>query len=332
MADIPPRRTPHQWEQCIKNYPRLYSQEALSVHLKAPINDAKRAMAQEVALSAIQKICMLGDPNLSTYAIDSIINSITLITLECILETARFPGELVSFALPKLVAGCIVLMSSLKSSLFHYQYGYMCFKIMVIALNTCLLKHGCRSGEFVGVVIKDSPKDCISAFGPRASNPAALPPWIVTFLEKPKLDMLLALLDADQKNFTIALKGSNSLALSGLMYVASYNSQLTKAKKLLLPFTGIFCRYRLVVPNIPLELEALTALCFPEPDIVLQSRRFIELEDSRNVVQAYTEYLESSVDADLLECANLLIFIKPLMVSGCEDLICDMFDAAMQVL
>ncbi|KAG8681225.1 hypothetical protein FRC11_001403, partial [Ceratobasidium sp. 423] len=135
MTDVPPIEAHYKWGRTIARYPKSHTQEALSAQVEAPVDDTKRAIGRRIALDAIQKICQLANPNLNEYSQNSLIGCITLEKLECILETARFAGELQNFALPNLVAGCIILMSSVNPLPFQYEYGYMCFKVMVIALN-----------------------------------------------------------------------------------------------------------------------------------------------------------------------------------------------------
>jgi len=103
-------------------------------------------------------------------------------------------------------------------------------------------------------------------------------------------------------------------------------------KTLLLPYTRLFVRCQLVDPDFRLEPHIRNAICDPHPRIVLLSRRFNDLEDSRNMVQAYTSLLDSHYPIGHADLAQFLGFIQPLVVPGCEDLIFDMFNASMQLL
>ncbi|KAG8687708.1 hypothetical protein FRC11_006722, partial [Ceratobasidium sp. 423] len=102
MTNAPPIEAHHKWGRMIIQYPKLYTQQALFAQVEAPVDDTKRAIGRRIALDAIQKICQLANPNLNEYSQNSLIGCITLEKLECILETARFAGELQNFTLPNL--------------------------------------------------------------------------------------------------------------------------------------------------------------------------------------------------------------------------------------
>jgi len=109
---------------------------------------------------------------------------------------------------------------------------------MIIALNACLLKHASGSDWASKIINEAPPNDCSSVLwtaysaalprefigkdhAPGHHNPTPLQRSITMFLEKPMSNTLLALLDADQKNFSIALKGVNPLGLFGLIHALS---------------------------------------------------------------------------------------------------------------
>ncbi|KAG8728134.1 hypothetical protein FRC11_011749, partial [Ceratobasidium sp. 423] len=336
----------------------FYSRGALAIDLTSPVDEAQRGTWREDALNTIKEICVLADPNLEEDAYSSLISRITLERLGSVLETARFLGELENFTLPRLVAGCIVLMSTVKPSLFYYEYGYLCFKVMVIALNSCLLKHACVSNDTLTVTTSYSLDDCVTAlwsasallvkavitgntdklFG--VSHLEAPHYWEMPLLDKTRTNELLAMLHADQKNFSIALKGGNSLGLSGLMYVLwkfVENERVTMNQEeyldeILVPYFSILQRYRLVVPNFKYEREATILVAEQIPSVRWKCSWFIDLEDSRNLMQAYVDRLRFLKPVDPMECNRLITFIAPLVFPGCEELLPDIFEAFITVL
>ncbi|KAH7309391.1 hypothetical protein B0J17DRAFT_634384 [Rhizoctonia solani] len=66
-------------------------------------------------------------------------------TLESFLQLTLSPRTFHHFAHAPLVSGCVRFMSSVKpeghrSSPFSYEFGYLCFKILTIAIGACILQ------------------------------------------------------------------------------------------------------------------------------------------------------------------------------------------------
>ncbi|CAE6487797.1 unnamed protein product [Rhizoctonia solani] len=268
-----------QWGSTITEYPKFYSNTSLSGNSEAPVDETDRAIGRDVALRTIEQICMMDHSSIEEPCNTELVNYITLEQLRCISKLARCPGELDNFALPRLVAGCVTLMVSIKPSPFHYEYGYLCFRIIVIAINTCLLKHGRDSTEPLriptyfpnnyltdlwtetAILLKAELAGYSEVFFEKTDMRSG--PRTAPYLEALRLDVLLALLHDNQKNFTILLKEANSLGLSGLMYVLLKFVEKNKAdmseeqyqERFLIPYTRIFYRYRLFVPDFPFELD-----------------------------------------------------------------------------
>ncbi|KAG8701229.1 hypothetical protein FRC11_012324 [Ceratobasidium sp. 423] len=235
MTGYPPTEMHHHWGRTIAQYPQFYSSKVLSANLKVPLNESRRAVRRIIALDTIREICRLGEPTVEPYVYEEITARVTLPKLESVLELTRFPGELDNFALPNLVAGCITLMESIKPSPFHYEYGYLSFKLMIIALDTCLLKHGRNPNEALQfrhsfhlndylLALWTDTSVLITAELTNSSDILEVPSilrrlWTSSLLENSRLSMLLDILHDDQKNFTLALKEADSLGLCGLMYV-----------------------------------------------------------------------------------------------------------------
>ncbi|KAG8684349.1 hypothetical protein FRC08_013741 [Ceratobasidium sp. 394] len=72
--------------------------------------------------------------------------NINISTLESALRLARDPATIRHLANPPVISGCIQLMKAVTgrrsrvASPFAYEYGYLCFKLLVAALNVCLLE------------------------------------------------------------------------------------------------------------------------------------------------------------------------------------------------
>ncbi|CUA70929.1 Putative callose synthase 6 [Rhizoctonia solani] len=358
MASPQSRNTDQYWGRTIQDYPIYYSWESLTAAYQVPVDEASRAIGREVALRTIEQISTIAHPSVQASLNTELVHLITLEKLQHILELPRYPGELDNFALPGLVAGCITLMSTVKPSPFHYEYGYVCFRIMVIALNTCLLKHGRDPNEALQIPNAYFPTNYLadlwrqtafllladlqgrSEVFPEMPN-MRLGPQALSHLEAMRLDVLLDLLHGDQKNFSILLKEFNSLGLSGLMYVLSKFVEKNKADmnkeryqdRFLIPFTRIFYRYRLLVPDFTIELQTVKRIhnagmlvgemCGKPPNA--------DLEDSRNIMEAFSRSMGAPEPTRLPDCLGLMNYASKFVMPGCEDLVGKMGEAAIQV-
>ncbi|CAE6471632.1 unnamed protein product [Rhizoctonia solani] len=127
----------------------------------------------------------------------------------------------------KLVSGCVALMASAVPFL-QYEYGYVSFRILVLAVNSCLLKHAGCLNKTIAKMDTLPASSCLSIFW---EDSAALVARECTGGKKLQeiifaaslntrvLHCLLRLLDADQKLFLVVSKIASSLGLSGLMFL-----------------------------------------------------------------------------------------------------------------
>ncbi|KDN40316.1 hypothetical protein RSAG8_08226, partial [Rhizoctonia solani AG-8 WAC10335] len=88
---------------------------------------------------AICKICDLAGENK-----DEQKTQVTLSMLRPIMDLSLSPRTFAELGYPGLVDGCIKLMETVKISNkhapFRYEYGYLCFRILAVALGVCLLQ------------------------------------------------------------------------------------------------------------------------------------------------------------------------------------------------
>ncbi|CAE6457576.1 unnamed protein product [Rhizoctonia solani] len=349
----------HRWGRNISQYPKSYNAEALAANLKTPADEAKRRPLREVALGVIQKIRNLADVNVDQRTYNDLLSGVSLEKPRAVLAIAHFRGELDNFTSPKLIAGCIELMSSVQPSPFLYEYGYLCFRLLNTALSACLIKRACESKETFTVPKKyflnnsTSALWDISAFlvteelsgntGRSSGVPHSetLGYWTTPLLEKSWLDRLLTMLHADQQNFTVVLMETKTLGLSGLMYVlwkfveseeVDMDRRLHR-ESIIRPYLSILFRYWLAIPHFNHEFQALRSIYFPkDPSLIITCGQPINLEDSKNVIRAYNALLESHESIELMDCGKIMSFVMPFATIGCEDLVPDMFMATIRVL
>ncbi|CAE7123701.1 unnamed protein product [Rhizoctonia solani] len=271
--------------------------------------------------------------------------------LKSVLQLCRFPTEFENFALPSLATGSIVLMSSIQPTPFSYEYGYLCFRILVFSLNACLIKHG-RNLSFTIRRMSDAPSGThldlfwlgtgdlilgeLSPIEINIEKPRRLTDILepgrgqLPILKRSSLGTLLELLHKDQKNFLVAVMSADSLHLSGLMFVLfkyleieqKTRQQANYTQKLFLPFSRIFRRYRLVFPETYHETTLLRLIYNTLPAMSdLQDKTTVDAEDSRNVIQAYNRSLKTYQTINCKDAIHYMGFVAPLFVPGCEELI-----------
>ncbi|CAE6422659.1 unnamed protein product [Rhizoctonia solani] len=361
MLNTPSKSLHPRWGRDIRSYPAIYTNKAITGRLKVPVKARDRAALRTIGLRAIEEICMLGNSKVESSEYNEIFESITLQKLESVLEFTRFPNEYENFAIPKLVAGCIELLSYTTPSPFAYEYGYLCFRILVFALNTCFLKYAGAWEETVDEMQNKSSGLHTSCFWDRSAMVAleevvyygceqAMSDafdfvrsrrWSVPYFDQQKLDNLISILHSDRKNFFIALRDTGSLGLSSLFFILQRHIKSKQPKmepaefveKIAVPFSRVFYRYQIVLPNFAMERFASRHLFLGNlgdfTDTLL-----IDMDDSRNVLRAYI----NSVKPPHYRCEVFfgdgipLNFLLPHVVPGCEDLIPGLFEAAMQVL
>ncbi|CAE6434903.1 unnamed protein product [Rhizoctonia solani] len=221
----------YRWGLPIHSYPKLYTKHEIAARFQASnsLVLVKHADWRSTAITTISDICKLDQLASQSHSAEVSATRITLQMLESVLELTRFPSEFVNFALPSLTAGSLVLMSSVQPTPFSYEYGYLCFRILVFSLNTCLIKYGRNLDYTIQRMSDASPGRHLSLFWDGAAdlmagelgsiarlekrlthiiNPG---PQQLPILELPKIDMLLNLLHEDRKHFLAVLMTADSL-------------------------------------------------------------------------------------------------------------------------
>ncbi|KDN43452.1 hypothetical protein RSAG8_06041, partial [Rhizoctonia solani AG-8 WAC10335] len=232
-------RRPHpQWGRPLADYIPVHGEGVAMERL------AYDAEFEPIALKEIQKICRLaGD-------IDTIakrdVDQVTLSTLNTILRLSRSPLYLRHFESTPLISGCIKLMASVlisgKSSPFSYEYGYLCFKILTIAIGVCILARSHKLTPVVERMIGDKETPMLQIFSNEVSQVAkeeiedaydndVACDWLLGWAKAPErlqepplasradIATLLNLLAGDCKAFMKAWSSTFSPRLSGVMFL-----------------------------------------------------------------------------------------------------------------
>ncbi|CUA68022.1 putative protein R338 [Acanthamoeba polyphaga mimivirus] [Rhizoctonia solani] len=156
--------------------------------------------------------------------------------LEAISKLVLFPKALSDFARPTLVSGCIKLMKTVQESgrisPFNYEYGYLCFRIMTIAIGICLLQKSSLLNLAVSNMVSEPQVDPVILLSKHVEQVVQIQIHeedqclVDDNRQGLRTDLLLgitelpALLDVlyeDRKAFSIALMHTNTLGLAGVI-------------------------------------------------------------------------------------------------------------------
>ncbi|CAE6472291.1 unnamed protein product [Rhizoctonia solani] len=294
---------------------------------------------------------------------------ITLTMLESINNLSYSPLTLADLSHTALISGCTKMMqlasTSLKSSIFSYEYGYLCLRIITIATGMSLLVRSDRVSMALEEMISDTDTDLVAIVSKHVSHmiedkvvgsaherefdwllgwltPDDLPPQ-EPFARRSDMWMLLNMLHANRKQLLIVIGSTYHLGLSGLMFVLwRYHCFDCLMKKLdghsaeeFIPLFGdILWRYLPIAPTdqfVPLTIiyEQMGKLA------ELGNPTFIDIEDSRVIIRAYLArlspidprfYSPLPVSAVSVLLLHIVTFLRP----GCEDLIPDIFGVTIQ--
>ncbi|CAE6506610.1 unnamed protein product [Rhizoctonia solani] len=298
---------------------------------------------------------------------------ITLSMLKLLDKLSYSPITLAEFGHTAIISGCIKLMQVAsrsitqlgENSVLSYEYGYLCLRIIAIAIGVCLLERSNRYSEAVEDMLRNPCTDIIAIMSRHVSrliqdevlssgNERHFD-WILGWarsethpLQEPlalrsDMWMLLNIIYTCRKDFLLALTSTYPLGLSGLMFLlwryhrfdCLMKSRDTHPSEEFVPLFGdILWRYLLVAPTdqlMPLmiiynQMDEMARLGMPQ---------FIDLEDSKAVISTYimrlapndTQFYEPlSPSAMSVYTIHMLAFLK----LGCEMLLPDLFRNTIQ--
>ncbi|CUA73434.1 DNA-dependent protein kinase catalytic subunit [Rhizoctonia solani] len=327
---------PHPlWGRSYPTYLASYTNEALAV----PLSPMEEPQLKMLASKAIEEICKLEHSRGVDFG-GNIVKGVTLSMLTALLEMTKIPGYFRRMVEPRLIPGCVDLMTSVKPSPFQYEYGYACFRILVLAVNACLLE----GAGYLDVVIARMETQLASQRFPvfwemsaflvnqAHGNDIILAPMIPDAVDKLALGRLLQLLNSDRKLFFAVSKNTGSLSLPGLFFIIFRDIVATEIPpgyqvqedskvfvKLIQPYSRVLWRYLIVSPDSGNE-EMLMANIHNDiaPYTRLNNDKPVDAEDARNLVQAYNERLEST---STIWMFIIMRFVGPLVAPGCENLV-----------
>ncbi|CAE6436784.1 unnamed protein product [Rhizoctonia solani] len=279
---------------------------------------------------------------------------IPLNTLESISKLILFPKALVNFSHPTLVGGCIKLMATVKesgkTSPFSYEYGYLCFRILTIAMGVCILDKSNLLNGAVSNMISEPLADPIMLLSKHVENVVQIQlhqeerGLIDYTYQTHRIDSLLGILELpslleilydDRKAFSIALMHTNSLGLSGLMLLLG--RCLANAKRATYSAVEMYCevlwRYSNASAWDKLATQSLTNRYREEAKSTWKPT-FIDLEDCVTILVA-SEIALAPHDHripgpfDISAVPVLMGFATPFIEPGSENFLPPFLDATM---
>ncbi|CUA72863.1 hypothetical protein RSOLAG22IIIB_10376 [Rhizoctonia solani] len=206
------------WGLPFPDYFELYTNQALAV----PLSPSEETNVLATATKTIELIIALSD--LPEGSRQEATGYITLSMLKSILDATKIPKEIKKLADPRLVAGCMELMASVEP-LFGYEYGYICFRILNLAANACILKVAGRLDSTIRQM-EHASDDLLLFWSNSAAEVysdlkrrAMIALVLCNAFTLDAVGGLIHLLHANQKQYFILLKELQSMGLSGLMFV-----------------------------------------------------------------------------------------------------------------
>ncbi|EUC58858.1 hypothetical protein RSOL_282250 [Rhizoctonia solani AG-3 Rhs1AP] len=335
------------WGRAFPNYFESYTYQALAVPRSLAALEVANVLAK--AAKTIQWIIALGKAPRN--ARQGAARYITLSMLKSVLHATKIPQEITRLADPGLIEGCVELMASVEP-LFGYEYGYVCFRILNLAISACMLKRVGRldttiqrmssASESLLVLWEDTA--ALVYWDIRRGGRIALGLCLVFTADA--LDRLMELLHINQKQYFIVLKVLQSMGLSGLMLILRGHIQVggveimnnTRRGDLveshIQPYSRLLWRYLLAVPQyIEHESQAVYEIHIHVTYWArFRDAHFIDIEDSRNLLQALNEYLLLPSTSRLVGAMILLRFVEPLVVPGCEDLVPTLVERSLRLM
>ncbi|CAE7179879.1 unnamed protein product [Rhizoctonia solani] len=219
---------------------RPLDQYAHAYQLSAFRKNVHGATPRLLAILAAKQIGRYSDRTDMPDSID-VSEQVTISTLEAVLKMAEDVDTYKTFLSPRLIGGCITLMQTVKvsgkTSPFSYEYGYLCFRILLFSLGMQMLSGGndleltmqnmitspdietplVFSSHVARVVEVQTDRavegfDCdyILGWGPASNQPVVSPEQARALLE---------IVWSDRANFLKALMSAYTPALSGLLFL-----------------------------------------------------------------------------------------------------------------
>ncbi|CAE7178948.1 unnamed protein product [Rhizoctonia solani] len=278
-------------------------------------------------------------------------NSISIHSLQLALRLSQDPMKMHHLADPPVISSCIRLMKAIVgqtsgvASPFSYEFGYLCFRLLVITLNTCLLDrwgrldqaqarldqyphvaaHVLISMEVSLAVHKQFENivnggDCDTVLGLPTSNTQRRPQK-PALLSPSEIETLLDVIWDDRKLFLRALMLDVPIAsgLSGLLFlfarrVAQESDSQQDPSPLRRKLYELALRYCLVQDSSQIVSTLNVISSSPCYGGWINTAKHVDAEDSRWIMTSFIKRLSERSDPDDLikEDVSMMLRYVPL--------------------
>ncbi|KAG8708840.1 hypothetical protein FRC11_006140, partial [Ceratobasidium sp. 423] len=349
---------PH-WGQVKDDYDNTYVYDSRAAKQKVVLSQGVMQELHTRGTETIDKLRVLGEsPHEPNW--DDAPNRITLPMLRSLVQYMVFHCSLSKLGNPLVVRGCIKLMKSIsrfgRCSPFSYEYGHLCFRILLVAFDYCVLRlsssHECwmtettqpenqllkegvapRLSQAVSKVIDEClVKDNVEYY----SKFIVLLPWTDAYtgpLVRPHdIRVLTQILEGDRKHFLIFIRSNYSLRPSALLYtmfqVMHRTPPTSENRPFVQGFLHVYTRTLLLAPGDAFRRGWQHQYLMHLLEEYESIRQPLDAEDSKLVLRAYTDRLTVLSDDSSLHpratstlAVELLQFVLPLISDGSEALI-----------
>ncbi|KEP45612.1 hypothetical protein V565_255660 [Rhizoctonia solani 123E] len=306
---------PH-WGQIKDQYDSAYIYDIQAAKQQAIFSPCVSDALHADVAETVDKLCALGECSVEADW-DNNPNYITLSMLKSVIEHMSFPCSLPTLCNPLAIHGCINLMQSItrfgRPSPFSYEYGYLCFRILVVAYDYCVLLCSERHESWIDEVeqpqnyllqeghipilsrtVSEVIVDCMNGGTPIYNKFFTWSPWTDNYrgplITTHYILLLAKILDDDRKHFLIFMRSNYSLRLSALLYtMCEFMHKMppqSEEHPFLYMFTRIYPRALLLVPDYPFGLNSTHFYIMQLAREYKSTSQVFDAEDSQLVFRA----------------------------------------------
>ncbi|CAE6479854.1 unnamed protein product [Rhizoctonia solani] len=348
----------------ILSHPR-WGRKIGSYSLTSNVNCTTLSIDSEIAgLRAMKEISGLAsEPHVTAPTSSADFPAIQISTLERALYLTRDPTRIHHLVDPSVVSGCIRLMKSVISqssgfpSPFSYELGYLCFRLLIITLNACLLDRWGRLDEalakqhqfphsaahvLISIEVSSAVHkqfenlvnggDCDWVLGFSTADNHRRPQQ-ASLLLRSDIEALLDMLWDDRKMFLRALMLDVPIAsgLSGLLFVfsrrvAQERDTQQNPSPLRRKLYELALRYYLVQDSSQIGPTLNVISSNPCYGDWINTPKHVDGEDSRSIMTAFIKRISGCNDPEhlIMEDASMMLRFVPLSIdASTQDLLPD---------
>ncbi|CUA76302.1 hypothetical protein RSOLAG22IIIB_12183 [Rhizoctonia solani] len=351
--------THRQWGRIIDDYDGTYIYDPKTAREKVSHSQREMNAFHTIGAEAINRLHVLGESSVDPDWNDPS-SCITLSMLKSLVAYTAFPCLLLKLADPFVIRGCIKLLKSItrfgRPSPFSYEYGYLCFRILLLVLDYCLSFLSDDHERWLKNAVKPKNQLWKEGYAPMLSNAVSelidkymadknngyykhliTPlPWSDSYatplIQLEDIRTLTEIIDQDRKHFLIFSRSNYSLRLSALLFimlqVMHHTPPTTEYDPFVQGFLRVYMRNLLVAPGHPSRwgLQHDYVICVARKHESTGQR--LDDEDSKLVLRAYINRLTILSNFSSLHpqataslAAVLLQYVLPLVGDGCDGLV-----------